>query len=39
MTGSELAVAERLLELAFGPLRAQGMLHVSDAQADLRLAR
>ena len=37
-TGSELAVAERLLELAFGPLRAQGMLHVSDAQADLRLA-
>ena len=38
VTGSELAVAERLLELAFGPLRAQGMLHVSDAQADLRLA-
>jgi serine phosphatase RsbU (regulator of sigma subunit) len=37
VTGSELAVAERLLELAFGPLRAQGMLHVSDAQADLRL--
>ncbi len=37
-TVSELAVAERLLELAFGPLRAQGMLHVSDAQADLRLA-
>ena len=36
-TVSELAVAERLLELAFGPLRAQGMLHVSDAQADLRL--
>ncbi|TMK78443.1 MAG: GAF domain-containing protein [Actinobacteria bacterium] len=35
---AELAVAERLLELAFGPLRAQGMLHVSDAQADLRLA-
>jgi serine phosphatase RsbU (regulator of sigma subunit) len=37
VTGSELAVAERLLELAFGPLRAQGMLHVSDAQADPRL--
>ena len=37
-SGSELAVAEQLLELAFGPLRAQGMLHVSDAQADLRLA-
>ncbi len=37
-TGAELAVAERLLELAFGPLRAQGTLHVSDAQADVRLA-
>jgi serine phosphatase RsbU (regulator of sigma subunit) len=35
---AELAVAERLLELAFGPLRAQGVLHVADAQADLRLA-
>jgi serine phosphatase RsbU (regulator of sigma subunit) len=35
---AELAVAERLLELAFGPLRAQGMLHVPDAQADIRLA-
>ena len=31
-------MAERLLELAFGPLRAQGMLHVTDAQADLNLA-
>jgi GAF domain-containing protein len=38
VTGTELIVAERLLELAFGPLRAQGMLHVSDAQVDLRLA-
>lgn len=38
VTGSELVVAERLLELAFGPLRAQGTLHVSDAQADVRLA-
>jgi serine phosphatase RsbU (regulator of sigma subunit) len=36
--GPELAVAERLLELAFGPLRAQGMLHVTDAAADLQLA-
>ena len=35
---AELAVAERLLELAFGPLRAQGMLHVTDAAADLNLA-
>jgi serine phosphatase RsbU (regulator of sigma subunit) len=35
---AELAVAERLLELAFGPLRAQGMLHVPDAQTDVRLA-
>jgi serine phosphatase RsbU (regulator of sigma subunit) len=35
---AELAVAERLLELAFGPLRAQGVLHVADAQADPRLA-
>src|SRR5262245_7772183 len=35
---AELAVAERLLELAFGPLRAQGVLQVADAQADVRLA-
>jgi serine phosphatase RsbU (regulator of sigma subunit) len=35
---AELAVAERMLELVFGPLRAQGMLHVADAQADVRLA-
>jgi serine phosphatase RsbU (regulator of sigma subunit) len=35
---AELAVAERLLELAFGPLRAQGVLHIADAQADARLA-
>jgi len=35
---AELAVAERLLELAFGPLRAQGVLRVADAQADVRLA-
>jgi serine phosphatase RsbU (regulator of sigma subunit) len=35
---AELAVAERLLELAFGPLRAQGLLHIEDAQADARLA-
>ncbi len=38
VAGNELAVAERLLELAFGPLRVQGMLHVTDAAADLRLA-
>ena len=31
-------MAERLLELAFGPLRAQGILHVTDARADLNLA-
>ena len=30
-------MAERLLELAFGPMRAQGVLHVPDAQADVRL--
>ena len=35
---AELTVAERLLELAFGPPRAQGVLHVPDAQADVRLA-
>jgi serine phosphatase RsbU (regulator of sigma subunit)/PAS domain-containing protein len=35
---AELAVAEHLLELAFGPLRAQGMLYVTDAEADLTLA-
>jgi serine phosphatase RsbU (regulator of sigma subunit) len=35
---AELTVAERLLELAFGPLRAQGVLQIADAQADLRLA-
>jgi GAF domain-containing protein len=38
LSGGEQAVAERLLELALGPLRAQGMLYVQDAQADLRLA-
>ena len=37
-SSAELAVAERLLELAFGPLRAQGILHVTDARADLNLA-
>jgi serine phosphatase RsbU (regulator of sigma subunit) len=38
LSSAELTVAEQLLELAFGPLRAQGMLHVADAQADVRLA-
>jgi serine phosphatase RsbU (regulator of sigma subunit) len=39
LSGAELAVAERLHELAFGPLRAQGMLHVTDAQADAQLGK
>jgi serine phosphatase RsbU (regulator of sigma subunit) len=38
LSSAELTVAEQLLELAFGPLRAQGMLHIGDAQADVRLA-
>ena len=38
LAGPHAAVAERLLELALGPFRAQGMLHVTDAAADLRLA-
>jgi GAF domain-containing protein len=38
VTAAEIAVADRLLALAFGPLRVQGMLHVPDARADLRLA-
>jgi serine phosphatase RsbU (regulator of sigma subunit) len=38
VSSSALPVAERLLELAFGPQRAQGVLHLPDAQADLRLA-
>ena len=38
LAGPHTVVAERLLELALGPLRAQGVLHVTDAVADLRLA-
>jgi serine phosphatase RsbU (regulator of sigma subunit) len=38
LAGPHSAVAERLLALALGPFRAQGMLHVTDAGADLRLA-
>ena len=38
LAGPHVAVAERMLELALGPLRTQGILEVSDAAADLRLA-
>jgi serine phosphatase RsbU (regulator of sigma subunit) len=38
VAGPHTMVAERLLELSLGPARAQGVLHVTDAGADLRLA-
>ena len=38
LAGPHTMVAERLLELSLGPARAQGVLHVTDAAADLRLA-
>jgi serine phosphatase RsbU (regulator of sigma subunit) len=38
LAGPHVGVAERLLELSLGPLRTQGMLEVTDAEADLRLA-
>jgi serine phosphatase RsbU (regulator of sigma subunit) len=38
MAGPHVAVAERLLDLTLGAFRAQGMLDVTDAAADLRLA-
>jgi serine phosphatase RsbU (regulator of sigma subunit) len=38
LSDSEVMVAERLLELAFGPGRVHGMVHVEDAQSDLRFA-
>jgi serine phosphatase RsbU (regulator of sigma subunit) len=38
LAGPHAAVAERLLELALGPVRTQGMLHVTDAGTDPRLA-
>jgi serine phosphatase RsbU (regulator of sigma subunit) len=37
LVGPHVAVAERMLELALGPLRTQDMLYVTDAGADLRL--
>ena len=38
LSDAEVMVAERLLELAFGPGRVHGMVHVEDAQSDLRFA-
>src|SRR5918999_2245591 len=38
VAGPHVVVAERLLDLALGPTRALGTLHVTDAAADLRLA-
>ena len=38
LSDAELMVAERLLELAFGPGRVHGMVHVEDARSDPRLA-
>jgi serine phosphatase RsbU (regulator of sigma subunit) len=38
MAGPHVAVAERLLDLTLGAFRAQGMLDITDAAADLRLA-
>jgi serine phosphatase RsbU (regulator of sigma subunit) len=38
LAGPHVAVAERFLELSLGPLRTHGMLEVTDAEADLRLA-
>jgi serine phosphatase RsbU (regulator of sigma subunit) len=38
LSEAEVMVAERLLELAFGPGRVHGMVHVEDAQSDLRFA-
>jgi serine phosphatase RsbU (regulator of sigma subunit) len=38
LSDAELMVAEQLLELAFGPGRVHGMVHVEDAQSDPRLA-
>lgn len=37
MAGPHVAVAERLLELALGTFRAQGMLEIDDVAADPRL--
>ena len=38
LEGPHATVAERLLEIALGPLRARGMVLVSDARRDPRLA-
>jgi serine phosphatase RsbU (regulator of sigma subunit) len=38
LSDAELMVAEQLLELAFGPGRVHGIIHVEDAQSDSRLA-
>jgi GAF domain-containing protein len=38
LSDAELMVAEQLLELAFGPGRVHGMVHVENAQSDPRLA-
>ena len=38
LSDAELMVAEQLLELAFGPGRVHGMVHIEDAQSDPRLA-
>jgi serine phosphatase RsbU (regulator of sigma subunit) len=37
LVGPHITVAERLLELALGAFRAQGMLQITDAPSDLRL--
>src|SRR5207253_6519684 len=37
LAGPHLPLAERLLELALGPLRGRGIVHVPDAVADDRL--
>ncbi|HEX3267555.1 MAG TPA: SpoIIE family protein phosphatase [Gaiellaceae bacterium] len=38
LAGPHVPVGQRLLELALGPARAHGILHVPDAAADPRLA-
>ena len=38
LSDAELMVAEQLLELAFGPGRVRGMVHVEEAHSDPRLA-
>jgi serine phosphatase RsbU (regulator of sigma subunit) len=38
LTGPHVRIGQRLLELALGPARGRGLVHVEDASADLRLA-